>query len=350
MGVKTFSLDSPAEMQKWDEFVASHPNGTPYHSSRWLRALRDTYSFRPILYGLKREHGELAGVLPLFSIRGILSGEHVVSLPFSDYGGPLFSDEREEVACVQEILSQHSLGARRIEIRGRVPEGCGLLCLDYYKRHVLQLSADVDRVLKNVDRRTIQYSIRKAEKSGIRILEDNSETGMAEFVRLNLLTRKKHGVPTQPGRFFEILQKEILAEGLGFLLLAVHESKVVAGSLFLKTGRAIHYKYNASDPSVLGKLTPNHLLTWHAVIKGCNEGCTLVDFGRTSPDNLGLMRYKAMWGAVCLDAPYYFYPKVRGASSAKEKGLSYRVVTGVWKKLPDYVAAKVGPLVYRHIV
>jgi len=141
----------------------------------------------------------------------------------------------------------------------------------------------------------------------------------------------------------------MIAKGFGFVLLAVHESKVVAGSLFLKLGKGIHYKYNASDPDILGKITPNHSLTWQAIVKGCSEGCESIDFGRTSPDNEGLMRYKEMWGARCLDAPYYYYPAIRGAVSTEESGLRYKLGTGLWKKLPDFVVEKLGPRLYKHM-
>jgi lipid II:glycine glycyltransferase (peptidoglycan interpeptide bridge formation enzyme) len=345
----TYSLDSEAEMKQWDEFVQSHPQGSPYHLSQWIKVLRETYSFEPYLYGLKRDGGELQGVLPFFLVRSFLTGSRFVSMPFSDYGGPLFRDESDGMECLKEIVERNGKKVKYMEIRGQIPEGSGFVCHNYYKRHLLALSSDLGAVRKNIDKRTIQYSIRKAEKVGIRIEEVNSESGMSEFYRLNSLTRKKHGVPGQPKRYFEILYREMIAKGLGFVLLAVHESKVVAGSLFLNLGKGIHYKYNASDPDILGKITPNHSLTWQAIVKGCKEGYEFIDFGRTSPDNEGLMRYKEMWGVRCLDLPYYYYPAIHGAVATKESGLAYRIETGIWRKLPDFIVEKLGPRLYRHM-
>ena len=341
------SLDSEVEMKTWDAFVESHPSGSPYHLSPWLRALRETYGFKPLLYAAKSDGGELQGVFPLFLIKGLLGGSRIVSLPFSDYGGPLFIDETAEKECVKEILDVYANACKYIEIRGKVPEDERFVSHNYYKRHILDLDADSSVVRKKIDKRTIQYSIRKAEKSGITIEEANSESGMDKFFRLNALTRKKHGVPGQPRKFFNALYREVIAKDNGFLYLATHKSKVVAGSLFLKCGKVLHYKYNASDPDMLSQLTPNHSLTWEAVVKGCKGGYTSIDFGRTSPDNEGLMRYKGMWGANCLDVMYYYYPQIRGATSIEESGLAYKTATWMWQKLPDYLVERLGPFLYR---
>ena len=79
------------------------------------------------------------------------------------------------------------------------------------------------------------------------------------------------------------------------------------------------------------------------------EGYRSIDFGRTSPDNKGLMRYKEMWGTETIDFPYFYYPQVSGASSTEESGLLYRMITGVWRSLPDPIIEKIGPMIYKHM-
>lgn len=347
MALRELSLDSAVEMARWDAFIAKHPEGTPYHLSSWLRVLRDTYGFKPYLYALNNRTGDLSGILPFFSIDGCLGGQRFVSLPFSDYGGPLFGNIDEEKECLSSVIKRHARQARYIEIRSRVPEDAGFVRYDYYKRHVLSLGSSIDVLWRAINRKTIQYSIKKAEKCGVKIEEANCASGIAEFYRLNVLTRKKHGIPAQPKRYFEILLQEMIYRRLGFILLAIHESSVVAGSLFLTLGKGIHYKYNVSDPRTFGRITPNHYLTWKAAVKGLTEGYEFIDFGRTSPDNLGLMRYKAMWGAECRDAPYYYYPMVRGPASTRESCLRYRIATSVWRRMPLFVAEFIGPVVHR---
>ena len=344
-----FSLDNESETKKWDEFVASHPKGSPYHLSCWLRTLQETYSFEPLLYVDQDDSGDIIGVLPCFIIRSLLTGSRLVSLPFSDYGGPLFKDQSGEKDVLREIIKEHESSVKYIEIRSPLQESSGFVCHNYYKGHILNLEVDLSALRKNIDKRTIQYSIRKAERAGIEIKEENNRHGIEEFFRLNMLTRKKHGVPFQPKKFFENLLDNMVLKGYAFILLAIYDSKAIAGSLFFKSNKIIHYKYNASDPDYLKKTSPNHSLTWHAIKQGCMEGYRFLDFGRTSPDNKGLMRYKEMWGTKTIDLPYFYYPQIRGASSTEESSLLYRMITGVWRSLPDPIIEKIGPMIYKHM-
>jgi len=346
--MQTFSLYNESQMKQWDEFVESHPDGTPYHLSCWLRTIHETYSFKPLLYVVKKDDGSIFGILPFFLVKSWVTGRRLVSLPFSDYGGPLFLDKGEEAQLLKNIIHEHGKSVKYIEIRSKLTEGSDFIAYNYYKRHVLYLDISLSVLRKNIDKRTIQYSIRKAEKKGIEIKKENSPMGMNAFYRLNMLTRKKHGVPCQPRKFFEKLLENVISKGHGFILLAFYDSKAVASSLFLMCNNTIHYKYNASDPDYMKKISPNHSLTYQAIREGCERGFTGFDFGRTSRDNLGLMRYKNMWGSKVFDIPHYYYPQIKGASSTEESSGLYRGMTHSWRLLPSPIIEKIGPLIYKH--
>lgn len=343
-----FSLYNKSETSQWDRFVASHPNGSPYHLSCWMRTIHETYSFKPLLYVHKNGTGDISGVFPCFVIKSHLTGSRIVSLPFSDYCGPLFTDIRQQKEVLSEIIKNYGQQVKYIEIRSPVSEDSGLVCHKYYKHHVLNLDADPSEIRRRLNKRTIQYSIRKAKKAGVEIREENTLRGMEEFCRLNMLTRKKHGVPSQPRRFFQNMYDYMMLTEHAFILLAIYDSKPVAASVFFRSNGTVHYKYNASDPRYLSRTTPNHLLTWHAIEKACLEGYRFFDFGRTSPDNAGLMRYKEMFGAKRVNLPYYYYPQIKGASSKEESSLLYRMLTGIWRSLPDPILEKIGPMIYKH--
>lgn len=341
-------LNDESEAEQWDAFVESHPEGSPYHLSCWLRTIQKTYSFKPLMYVLKNGNGKISGIFPCFFIRSLFTGSRVVSLPFSDQCGPLFNDHHQEKDALAEIVEEHGNQVSYIEIRSPLSEESGFACHNYYKRHILQLSPDPSEVRKGINKRTIQYSIRKAKKVGVEIKEENNQFGIEEFYRLNMLTRKKHGVPSQPMKFFRNLFEYMVSKGYAFILLAFYDSKVIAASLFFKFKETLHYKYNASDPQYLSGAKPNHLLTWHAIEQGCLGGHRFLDFGRTSPDNKGLTRYKEMWGARPVDAPYYYYPRITGASATEESGKLYKTMTSIWRKLPEPILERIGPMIYKH--
>jgi hypothetical protein len=345
--IETVSIDDLVAMEQWDAFIDKHPNGTPCHLSGWLRALRDTYRFKESLY-LDRDSSGINAVFPLFMIKNPLRPLRAVSLPFSDYGSVLSKSSYDPTELFETVLGPLKKRKNCIELRGGAPDNTGFKKFDYYKRHILDLTVGLPIIEKKFDKRTIQYSIRKAEKAGIEVVEGRDESAIDEFYRLNQLTRKKHGVPCQPKAFFMALLP-ILLKNKGFIIFARYEGRIVAGSFFLTCGTQMFYKYNASDPDALRKITPNHLITIQAIRKGISEGYRLIDFGRTSPDNEGLMRYKAMWGMEATEFPYYYFPGIIGAATTKEKGLKYRMITTVWRLMPDSILDKLGPTIFRHL-
>jgi lipid II:glycine glycyltransferase (peptidoglycan interpeptide bridge formation enzyme) len=345
--VTQFSLYNESEMKQWDKFVESHPNGSPYHLSCWLQTIYKTYSFKPLLYVFKTENNTISAVFPCFLIKNSMMRARIVSLPFSDYCGPLCTGEGREIELISQIMESNK--DKNIEIRCSVADGCGLTCHNYYKRHILELVSDPEELKTKIDKRTIQYSIRKAKKNGVEVRPENNERGLEEFYRLNMVTRKKHGVPSQPRRFFANLLEHMVAAGHAEILISYYDSKAVASSVFFKFKDTVHYKYNATDPAYVSKVTPNHLLTWHAIEKACLDGYRFLDFGRTSPENEGLMRYKAMWGGEPSDLPYFYHPAPKGAASQKESGLSYRIMTSTWRRLPDSLIELLGPMIYKRM-
>lgn len=346
--LQEFSLDNQSEMDQWDAYVNSHPVGTPYHLSHWIRTLQETYSFKPVMYVNKNEKDVIKGILPCFLIKTFLTGSRLVSLPFSDYGGPLFSDETEERELLDLLIDKYKNKMKYLEMRGPLQENSSFVSQNYYKRHFLKLNDDLAQLRKKLDKRTIRYSIRKAERLGVEIKEENNQDGMDEFYRLNAMTRRKHGVPSQPRKYFKNVLRHVISNGCGFILTAVYNSETIGASVFLKSNKTIHYKYNASDPEYLKKVSPNHTLTWHAIRKGHDEGYDYLDFGRTSPDNEGLIRYKRMWGTQELEVPYYYYPEIRGVSSTEESSWAYQKFTSAWRFLPDKVAERLGSVLYKY--
>jgi len=346
-----FSLYNESEMNQWDNFVKSHPAGTTFHLSCWMKAIQETYALEPLLYVVKNERDEITGIVPFFLIKSPFIGSRIVSLPFSDYCGPLSSDKDQEEKMLTTIIGEHKNQVKYIEIRGNLKDNSELICHNYYKCHTLELLPDPAEVLTKLDRKTIRYGIRKAQKSEIEIREENTQSGIEEFYRLNRLTRKKHGIPSQPVKFFQKFFDHMVLSGNSYILLAIDDSKVVATGVFSKLNDTIYYKYNASDTEYLAttKKTPNHLLTWHAIEKACLEGYKFFDFGRTSPNNTGLVRYKEMWGCKPYDLPYYYYPEIKGSGSKEESSLSYRILTSAWRSLPDSWQEIIEQKIYKHI-
>lgn len=344
----TISADKTEDLRRWDDFVASHPQGTPFHLTAWIAAIAGTYGLQPRLFVLRDCAGSLRAVAPFIFQGGLFGRRRLVCLPFTDSCCPLGAGESDRLEILEGVREDASAHSRHVEVRGPLPAAAGFAEVNYYKFHVISLHPDPDEVLRHVDKRTVIYNIRRAQKAGVEVVEDNTPRGCEEYYRLNILTRKKHGIPSQPKEFFRALSRDLVADGRASILLAVHESRVVAGGVLFKLGDKVYYKYSASDPGVLNKFSPNHLLAWTAIRNSCLGGFRTFNFGRTAPDNKGLMRYKKMWGGEVRDLPYSYYPRSPGASMKREHGRLMETLKGAWRLLPEPLASRIGPKIIKH--
>jgi CelD/BcsL family acetyltransferase involved in cellulose biosynthesis len=349
MAVKIEGLESP---RHWNEFVGACAGGTLYHHSTWLDVIASTYGFRPFLLTLEDSAGELCGILPLFLVESRITGRRLISLPYTNAAGPLCRPGIDSTPLLEAAIDLARREAcRYLEIRGQPGQSSlncvGLQRLDYYGTFILDLDAGVARTRAGFDKRA-RRGIAKAAKSGVRIRFGDDMQVVREFYRLNLLTRRKHGVPPQPFSFFENLWTDLRPRGGIEIVLAEYEGRTVAGVVLLAFHDTVVYAYGASDQGFL-RYAPNHALFDAAIAWSAERGYRHFDFGRTAPENEGLMEFKQQWGANFVDLPYYHWPERSGFVTESENGLKHRLFTAIWRRLPLLATTLLGPPMYRHL-
>jgi lipid II:glycine glycyltransferase (peptidoglycan interpeptide bridge formation enzyme) len=140
-------------------------------------------------------------------------------------------------------------------------------------------------------------AIKKSQREGVEVRVADSENDLRAFFEMHLKVRKyKYGLLAQPFRFFQSIWRHFVEAQRGFLLLASHQGKVVAGDFFLEWKDTLYYKFNASDSNGLSH-RPNDLLTWEGMKLAKTRGLSFLDFGLCDWDQEGLARYKRKFGA-----------------------------------------------------
>jgi lipid II:glycine glycyltransferase (peptidoglycan interpeptide bridge formation enzyme) len=76
------------------------------------------------------------------------------------------------------------------------------------------------------------------------------------------------------------------------------------------------------------------MLLWQLLEDARNEGFHSSDFGKTDPDNLGLIHFKKKWGAEEKKLYYHYHPRVPNLVTSNRSGRRYRLFTGLWRRLP----------------
>jgi len=289
-----FRRVDPLRDPEWDHWIKDAPEATIFHTSQWAKVLSGTYGYVPH-YFLAEHSGKRIG-LCLSEVDSWLTGRRASSLPFTDECVVL--GVRDDAALWNEVLEFSSRIARskkwkRVEFRG-VP------AIDDHARgsffgHELDLRASIEQLFANCES-SVRRAVRKAERSGIVVDFERSRNAVVEYYRVHCLTRKKHGLPPQPFKFFEQIYLNIIEPGLGFVALGKLAGRVLAGAIFFIHERKALYKFGASDPAA-DHFRPSNQVMWRAIRHLAQQGRERLCFGRTSLHQEGLRKYKLGWGA-----------------------------------------------------
>ena len=276
-----------------------------------------------------------------------LTGRRGISLPFTDACDALCSREHSFHELCAE-LNAHALSRdwKSWELRGnRARHGQAPAAATYWG-HKLELSPRTDEVFSRLQG-TARTSVRKAQNQNLTIEFATDLDAVRTFHALLCKTRKRHGLPPQPRHFFECVQRQILAAGQGWVVLAKHGGVTVAGAIFFHLGTTAIYKFAASDIASRD-LQANNLVLWRAMEWYAKNGFTSMDFGRTSIANEGLRRFKRAWGAIEHLIEYIKFDR-RESRFVTMKDRTSGWHTRFFRILPAPIANLIGAVAYRHL-
>ena len=336
---------NPIEYPNWDEFLLTHPETTFFHTSAWAKVLSETYRYRPLYFTIV-ENGQLTGLIPVMEIKSLLTGKRGVSLPFTDECHPLARDQRQFETLLKYVLTRgKKAGWKHMEMRGGQYNLREAPSVNYHIKHSLKLESDIDSMFKGF-KSNVRRNIKRAQRERLQAIISNTWESVVAFCRLNCLTRKLHGLPPQPFKFFRNIFKHLIARDRGFIVLALHRMRPVAGAVFFHFGETGIYKYGASDREFLN-LRPNNLVMWEAVRWFGKNGFKELNLGRTDPANEGLLQFKGAWGATAEKQNYYKYDFKKDCFLSASSGpkSSYNV----FKRMPVPLLRLTGKLLYRHV-
>jgi len=338
----------------YSEYVARHPEATPYHTLAWRDISCKVFGHAPYFLIAEAEE-KIQGVMPLFLVKGIF-GRRLVSVPLRDKGGPL---------CESTEVLEHLMGAAKnlmVELKCRYVHIKAWHGLCFHENtpdwliqhnHFINSSVKLDNNPENIwngfEKRSVQRPIKKSMREGVSCYWGKSLDDMKKFYRLLILTRKKLGVPPYGFDLFYEIWEKMIQNNFAGLLLAQYRGIVISGLvLFFLRDKAI-CGYAASDKNYLW-LRPNNLMFWEAMKDACMRGCTCFDFGADSPDNQNLLSFKEGFGAVTKVLPHYYIFNGKQTSFAMDfDSRKYRLQRKLFSQLPLCISRKIGPIIARQL-
>lgn len=338
-------VDPTADSQ-WDADLAACPGASFFHGASWARVLQGAYGYAPVYFAIRRSGG-LHSLLPMMEVDSWLTGRRGVSLPFTDECAPLGADPDSIRSLFEEAKAYGSTRHwKYMECRGGLPLYGEASPSVSFLGHRLDLRGGESALFSRCESSN-RRAVRKAEQSGLTIEFSRDLEAVREFHGLLCKTRKRHGVPPQPFEFFAGIQRHVLAQKQGWVVVARFGEVPVAGAVYFNFGKTAIYKFGASDEK-FQHLRANNLVMWEAIKRHAWEGFETLEFGRTSLTNHGLQKFKLGWGAVEYRIDYLRHDFRSGALAVvndRATGLHTRVL-GL---LPDPIFKFVGSALYKHI-
>jgi hypothetical protein len=336
---------NPIGFANWNALIAAQPKHSFFHTAEWAKVLLDTYGYAPVYFAARETDGNHS-ILPLMEVDSWLTGRRGIGLPFTDDCEPL---GQNAVTFQKLFASAVEFGKSRnwkyLECRGgRELFGEVPASLSFYG-HGLDLTVGEDKLFSGLES-SVRRAIRKAEKSGVTVEILQSAEVVRIFYSLQCQTRKKHGLPPQPFKFFLNIHKQILSQNMGMVVLAKYQEKPVAASIYFNFGGHAIYKYGASDET-FQELRGGNLVMWTAIKEFVRRGAKHLDLGRTSVGNEGLRKFKLGWGTAEHKIEYVKFDleKNEFVTDADETSGWY---TQVFRRLPVFLARAVGATLYKH--
>jgi hypothetical protein len=175
-----------------------------YHTAVWGRLVRDAGNYESCFL-TAREGDQIRGLLPLLFVKSWLTGNRLVSLPFSDVCYPLADSPEVERSLLLKALSiSKEKRAGYLEIRGlpagrddqypfagrapadcqdpdhpdpesadypaaKLPDSLGFAVEHHFLNYLVPLQEDADKVRMTFSRKSIRQTIGKSIKLGVTV-------------------------------------------------------------------------------------------------------------------------------------------------------------------------------------
>jgi hypothetical protein len=349
MPVTVYTID-PLTDARWDALLLRHRRASVFHARGWLSALKESYGYTPVVFTTSAPDGPLENGVVFCAVQSWITGQRLVSLPFSDHCEPLTSSPAEHVEILAHVR-EHVIRRpfKSVEIRPlSVADAEELAAVELapsekFCLHLLSLDPSLEELFRGLHKNCIQRKVRRAEKEGLGYERGRSEPMLRDFYELLIQTRRRHRLPPQPVKWFRHL---IAAFGEQLTIcVASKDHRPVAAILTLSFKRTLTYKYGCSADG-FSRLGGTPFLFWKTIQEAKESGMAQLDLGISELDNVGLITFKDRLGARRTPLTRFCFPRWR---TRRALGGGIRRLAGkLLHRLPAPFLTAAGRVLYRH--
>ncbi|NOZ63499.1 MAG: GNAT family N-acetyltransferase [Caldiserica bacterium] len=333
-----------SEEDEWDKWVEINTWGRYTYLSGYGKVLREMFKF-PSFYLIKKEENRIKAIFPLFLLKNLSGKRYLLSLPFSEYGGPL-GESSAFLPQIEQILKETK--AKFLEIHG----GRGIgnsppfrpLPLGYYALLHIKQSTPQD-ILEKTDH-SVRKNLKKARRNSLRAKREQGEEFLKkDFYPLYLTSHKRLGSPPLPLQFFLSLNRYL--SPYMRIISVNYQGSIISALLGWSVGKSFHITHIVSDHRYW-HLRGNDLAHWAMIRWAIEEGKEIFDFGPARYP--GQIKYKEKWGVKFYPYNYFYYPPDIAISPPQAHKGIYRYLSLIWKfALPKFFTPLPGKFIRGHL-
>lgn len=327
---------------EWDRAVASLPGGTFCHLHAWGDVLADTFGHETRRWVVRGPSGEIRALLPLVSMKSLLFGRNLLSMPFLNYGAAVGDAAGTAALTLAALELGRESGAGLVELRGRARPTADVPVSTEKVTVVLPLPDDPDTLWNTGLKAKVRSQIRRPSKEGMSAALGHGL--LDDFYRVFARNMRDLGTPVLPKKFFRNLVGAFPEHVVTAVVRTREGTPAAAGLGFLYRGE---FELTwASSLREHSREAPNMLLYWSLMEEVIRRGGRLFNFGRCTPGG-GTHRFKLQWGGEDQQLFWVRWTPRGGAAPPHRDQGSYRHAVAVWKRLPLPVANALGPMISR---
>ncbi len=327
----------------WNEFIAIQP-ASHYHSAEWRDVFKNVMKRELHYLSARSESNEILGVLPIAVTKSKIFGRYGVSLPYTNYGGPIGIAENVEMALIKSAFKLTTdWGLTHVELRDTKAHAglrartdkIGMLL----NRQGMQRFAD----LLQSQSSKVRSQIKKSQSNGMTFQFGGTEL-LTDFYRVFAHHMRDLGTPVYGKEFFTSILAKFPEDTK--LVVGYSGASPVSCAFLLVHNNEWEIPW-ASTLRSANRINANMALYASILEFVIQRGGTRFDFGR-STINAPTHKFKKQWGAI--EVPCYWYysdPAKAGALTTSSK--KYAMAIKAWQHLPIPVANLLGPRLVRNL-
>ncbi|WP_196159531.1 FemAB family XrtA/PEP-CTERM system-associated protein [Reinekea sp. G2M2-21] len=333
-----------SDRAQWNKYLKQNIDLTnTYQLTDIFDTISSAFKHPSITLIARSDDNQIIGGLTLTAMKSRLFGEHLVSTPFFNYGGPasrFINVSTELIRSAAELASRKTLGL--VEIRTTFPS-LPFPCSDKKVSMVRRLESSTAELNSALGTK-VRAQIKKANDynpkirfGGLDLLDDY----YAVFSR----NMRDLGTPVYGKKWFRLILECTSLDTT--VAVAYVSGKPVSCGFLLGHNNTLEIPWASTLKSA------NHMninmWTYHQILEfSVKNGYQFFDFGRSTKD-APTYRFKKQWGAEPIPH-YWYYP---GASetinTANPDNPKYKLLITIWKRLPLFVTNLIGPTIIKSI-